>query len=205
MKLLLDHFAVAGVNLDAVERYVEDAVGLPAVAHGQHDFFGTHNALWGLGSDLYLEAIAINPEMPAPDVPRWFGLDRLTGAPKLSTWILACDDLDAAFDILGKDFGRPVELQRGNFRWRMAVPMDGCNAFDGMAPSLIQWIGNEHPAPLLKDDGLRFEKLVVCHPDAARLEQMLSPFLRDDRITFEKAPAQLMGEFCTQNGDRISL
>ena len=55
----------------------------------------THNRLLGLG-DLYLEVIAADPSAPRPAWPRWFDLDRFTGAPRLTNWICACDDLEAA-------------------------------------------------------------------------------------------------------------
>ena len=56
---------------------------------------GTHNRLMGLG-DAYLEAIAIDPEGGTPPHARWFDLDRRSGPPRLSNWVLRLDDLEAA-------------------------------------------------------------------------------------------------------------
>ena len=36
---------------------------------------GTHNRLLGLGTNVYLEVIAIDTEAAPPARPRWFSLD----------------------------------------------------------------------------------------------------------------------------------
>ena len=59
-----------------------------------------------LGAGEYMEVIAVNPAAPPPGRPRWFDLDRFTGAPRITNWILRCDDLDAALSLAPPGTGR---------------------------------------------------------------------------------------------------
>ena len=42
---------------------------------GVHIKMGTHNHLMQIGQGIFLEVIAVNPEIEPPNRPRWFGLD----------------------------------------------------------------------------------------------------------------------------------
>jgi hypothetical protein len=199
----LDHLAVAGTVLEAAEAHVVSALGVSMQPGGAHDVFHTHNRLLGLEDGLYLEAIAVNPDGPVPDRARWFDLDRFSGAPRLSNWICRCEDLDAALAALPDGFGEPVALQRGNLRWRMAVPRDGVLPFDNCAPALMAWDCDAHPAALLPGSGCRLTQLLVSHPEAAALAEMLEPHLLDERIAFRDGPAALEARFDTVAGVRV--
>lgn len=198
--IAFDHIAVAGETLAAATDHVEAALGVPLQAGGEHAVFHTHNRLLGLEDGLYLEAIAVNPQAPTPDRPRWFDLDRFKGAPRLTNWICRCDDLDATLAQLPEGFGKPVDLQRGDLRWRMAVPANGVLPFDNCAPALIQWVGDAHPAPRLIQQGCGIETLTIRHPEAASLAKLLGPILTDTRIAFEDGAVQLRAEFTTPTG-----
>lgn len=200
--LRFDHLAVSGTVLADATHHLETCLGLDTVAGGQHPHFATHNTLMGCGDAFYLEAISPDPTVPAPSRARWFGLDQFKGPARLTNWILACDDLDAALDKLGPGFGAPVALTRGDFRWRMAVPDSGVLPFDGLAPAVIQWDGDAHPAPRLPDSGARFLGLQVRHPDAAAMAALLTPVLDDDRVTYVEGEAGMMAAFDTADGVR---
>ncbi len=202
--ITFDHMAVAGETLEDASAHVEKSLGLSLQAGGEHAVFHTHNRLLGLEDGLYLEAIAINPDAPAPDRPRWFDLDRFAGPARLTNWICRCDDLDATLAALPEGFGAPVSLQRGDLRWRMAVPRDGVLPFDNCAPALIEWEGDAHPAARLVPSGARMVSLTVAHPEAAALEAMLSPHLNDPRVSFVVAPQGLSAGFET-GGQRREL
>lgn len=200
--IVFDHVAIAGETLAAARAHVEEALGVSLQPGGAHDVFFTHNALLGLEDGLYLEAIAINPDAPKPQRPRWFDLDRFSGGPRLTNWICRADDLDAALAAIPAPLGHPVDLQRGDLRWRMAVPDSGLLPFDNCAPALIQWQTDRHPATMLAVSGVRLSRLTVCHPDAAALEALLAHHLADDRIAFETGPAALCAAFATPHGPR---
>lgn len=195
MRIELDHIAVAGESLGIATAHVQNALGVEMQQGGEHAVFHTHNTLLGLQDGLYLEAIAINPEAAVPDRARWFDLDRFTGPARLTNWICRCDDLDAALAALPAGFGAPVQLQRGDLRWRMAVPETGVLPFDNCAPALMEWQGDAHPAQRLLASDCRLTALHVRHPEAMTLAALLAPFLQDERVHFVQADAGLQAEF----------
>lgn len=200
--LTFDHIAVSGETLEAAKTHVEQALGVTMQPGGEHAVFNTHNHLLGLENGLYLEAIAINPNAPQPERPRWFDLDRFSGGPRLTNWICRTDDLEAALSEIKTDLGRPVDLQRGDLRWRMAVPDSGALPFDNCAPALIEWQTPVHPASKLTQVGVRLDRLTIQHPEADALNEMLAG-LRDERIHFETGPKAMRAEFTTPYGPRV--
>ena len=201
--LRLDHLAVCATDLDAARAHVETALGLPMQDGGRHALFGTHNALMGLRGGHYLEAIAPDPGAPPPKRPRWFDLDRFSGAPRLSNWVLATEDLDGACARFALDVGRPVEVTRGDLRWRMAVPADGRLPLDGICPALIQWISDRKPPSRLVTQPAALSALTLCHPDIDILRTALAPLLPDRRVTFRHGPPGIRATFDTSGGQRM--
>ena len=185
--LQLDHLAISAGRLENGIAAVEAALGVPMSGGGKHPAMGTHNRLLGLG-DLYLEVIAIDPDAAAPPRPRWFDLDRFSGPTRLTNWIVACDDMDAALAAGPPGWGKAMALSRGDYRWKMAVPDDGCLPFDGVFPALIQWQGALHPATALPETGLTLHRLEIRHPRAATLRLALAG-LNDPRVVVLDGPA----------------
>jgi Glyoxalase-like domain len=199
--LRLDHLAIACTRLEDGVAAVEAALGVPMAGGGKHALMGTHNRLLGLG-DLYLEVIAIDPEAHAPDRPRWFDLDHFTGPPRLTNWVVACDDIGQALAAGPPGWGEATALARGEYRWQMAVPKDGRLPFDDAFPALIQWQGPLHPASALPATGLRLRQLTITHPDAPALKAIL-PGLTDPRLAWVKgATPGLHAVIDTPNGPR---
>ncbi len=198
----LDHLVVSAGSLAEGAEAVEAALGLPLTGGGQHLAMGTHNRLLRLG-DVYLEVIATDPSQAVPARPRWFDLDRFAGRPRLTNWVVACDDLAGALVGAPHGTGVPTEFARGDLRWQMAVPADGRLPFDGAYPALIQWQGTAHPIKVLPDSGARLTLLEIVHPDADALRTALSA-LSDRRIVFVKGPAKaLRAEILTPHGTRV--
>ncbi|MBA3908914.1 MAG: polyphosphate kinase [Rhodobacter sp.] len=185
--LRLDHLAVVAGRLEEGVAAVEKLLGVTMAGGGKHPLMGTHNRLLGLG-DLYLEVIAVDPDAPAPGRPRWFDMDRFTGSPRLKNWVAGCDDLTAELALGPVGIGKPMALQRGDYRWRMAVPDDGRLPFDGGFPGLIQWEGAAHPARALPETGLRLARLEIAHPSSAALRAALAGRLTDPRVTVTEGP-----------------
>jgi hypothetical protein len=181
--LELDHFAVLGETLPEAVAHAEDMLGLPLGPGGRHSRYGTYNRLLGLAPEVYLEAIAIDPQAPAPADARWFGLDRFVGPARLDKWVCRVPDLDAALAALPMA-GRRVDLERDGLRWSMAVPQDGELPFDGLFPALIQWHTDTPPGRSLPPSGLTLEVLTVTHPQAAALEALLTPHLTAPLVGF---------------------
>ena len=199
--LRLDHLAVSCTTLAEGVSAVEAALGVAMAPGGQHAHMGTHNRLLSLG-DLYLEVIAIDPGAPVPAWPRWFDLDHFSGPPRLTNWVAGCDDLAVAVAASPAGVGVPVALSRGDFRWQMAVPADGCLPFDGAFPALIQWQGAT-PAARLPGAGLRLDRLTIRHPQAAALRQALAGRITDTRLIIAAGPAGMEARIATPHGLRV--
>lgn len=197
----LDHLAISATGLAEGVAFAEAALGVAFAAGGEHPAMGTHNRLLGMG-DLYLEVIAVNPAAPAPPQPRWFDLDQFSGPPRLTNWIVGCDDLDAALAGAPPGAGQPLALSRGDLRWHMAVPATGRLPFDNFFPALIEWQGQAHPAARLPDSGVRLLRLEIVHPQAAALRAAL-PGLTDPRLVLTAGPvARRCARFATPSGER---
>lgn len=197
----LDHLALAARTLDAASDAIESALGVAMQPGGRHQMFSTHNRLLGLEGGLYLEAIAIDPDAPDPGRARWFDLDRFQGPARLCNWICRTGDLEATLAQMPAGAGDPVGLSRGDLRWRMAVPESGRLPFDNLFPALIQWQGTLHPGAVLAPSGCALRRLVVTHPEADGLREMLP--LSTPRVVFETGPAALMAEIDTPHGLRV--
>lgn len=206
MQTAIDHLVVAGGTLEAAAAHVERALGLPCGPGGRHDLMATHNRLVSLGPDLYAEALAPDPEAPPPGRARWFGLGRFAAdpaaAPRLAGWALRVEDLDLALCEAPLGIGAPCAVERGAYRWRITVPADGIQPFDGVFPALIAWSGAS-PAPALADSGARLVSLTLSHPDAGRLGWALSMLTDDDRVTVRQGPAGLAALVHTDAGERV--
>lgn len=203
----LDHIAIAGETLEAATAYVEDTLGVPLQAGGQHVVFATHNRLLGLGDGLYLEAIAIDPVAEPPQRPRWFDLDRLSGPPRLCNWICRSSDLPQSLSRAPAGTGAPVALTRGDLRWDMAVPESGILPFDNCFPAVMQW-HSPHPATKLTQQGCRLKALTLSHPKHDELERAvaatgLGPATSSATIRFEAGPPALWAEIETPHGLRV--
>ncbi len=200
--LELDHIAVSGVTLEEAAAAVEAALGVPLQPGGKHDHFGTHNMLLGLADGLYLEAIAADPDAPPPDRPRWFDLDTFDGPARLTNWICHTNDMDAVVATL-PGAGGALPLQRGDLRWQMAVPPDGHLPFDNLHPAVIEWQTPQHPSAMLPDSGCTLRRLIITHPEAMALRDLLAPYLVDARLVFETGAPGLRAEIDTPHGARI--
>src|SRR5215203_6044686 len=94
----IDHLVLAALSLDEGNRRVTELTGVTPVFGGVHTGAGTHNALASLGPPSYLEVIAPDPDQPgvtSPLVP-----DGLEAGPRLVSFAVGCDDLDAAVTAL---------------------------------------------------------------------------------------------------------
>ena len=157
----------------------------------------THNRLSGLG-DLYLEAIAIDPDAPEADRPRWYALDGREGPPALDHWAVAVEDLDAVLRD-HPDAGEAMAFARGDYRWRMVVPPDGVLPCQHLFPALLQW---EIGPPRFPDEGLRLNRLTLFTQHADDLRAKLADVVRDDRIAVADGPFGMEAAVATPDGPK---
>jgi len=201
----IDHLVYAVSDLDAGIDALEAALGVRAAFGGRHEWWGTHNALADLGGGRYLEIIAPDPTQPAPDGPRPFGLDSITG-PTLVAWAAATDDIDAAVAAAraqGHDPGSPIARSRARpdgtrLDWRL-TPHDPA---DGVLPFLIEWGVTVHPSTT-SPGGLALVTLTIETPDVAAVTAALAALDIEDEV--EVAPADRAALVATIHGPRGEL
>lgn len=175
----LDHLVVAAPDLDAGADFVRATLGVDVPPGGRHEMMGTHNRVMALGEAVYLEIIAVNPEMTPPARPRWFGLDdpavrrSLDQGPKLLTWAINTDDLETLVSASPIGVGEVTAASRDDLRWKVALTDDGRLGAAGFFPLCIQWQMDFHPASRMPDLGCRLRELVLYHPYPAWLRGVL--------------------------------
>ncbi len=202
MTLVFDHIAVSAETLAEGVEAVEAWLGVALAGGGQHGHMATHNRLLGLG-DIYLEVIAADPAQVRPAWPRWFDLDHFAGRPRLTNWIVACDDLAAEVAASPAGVGVVTQLQRGDYRWEMAVPADGKLPYGGAFPALIHWHGTLHPARALPESGCRLRRMEIAHPQGAALAAHLAGRFGDSRVVIAEGPLGFRAEIDTPHGLRV--
>jgi hypothetical protein len=204
---LIDHIAITAPSLEAGAAYVREVLGVSPQAGGEHVRMGTHNLLLRLGDSVYLEVIAANPAAPAPARPRWFGLDKLRpdAAPALSAWVARTNDIQVAVANSTDPLGDVEPMSRGALDWLITIPADGALPLGGVAPALIQWQGDTHPASQLQDFGLSLVELELHHPEPARVSRLLQSLGFEGPVTVVQesaVAARLVAHVETPHGIR---
>ena len=181
-RAVVDHLVITADTLDDGVRWCEATLGVTPGPGGRHPLMGTHNRLLKIASaafpQAYLEIIATDPDAPAPERRRWFGMDdRAPGTPpRLVHWVARTNDVAAQRTALlaqGLDCGTVVAASRptegGLLQWQITVRDDGRLLCGGACPTLIQWQG-VHPTAGMPESGLELLSLDVAGlpADAAR-------------------------------------
>jgi hypothetical protein len=161
----IDHLVFAARTLDEGRAWLTQKLGVAPTGGGQHVRMGTHNTLMNLGNGVYLEMIAIDPALPQPARPRWFGLDSaevqalLARGPTLIHWVARTAQIEHAARLCGGQHGDVIDMERGAFKWKITVPSDGHRPGNGLVPTLIQWEVDDHPTRHLPESNVRLVTL----------------------------------------------
>jgi hypothetical protein len=220
--LRLDHLVVVAPTLAAGVTHVCDALGVSAEtfeAGGRHPGMGTHNRLLGLWGGIYLEVMACDPEAPAPERKRWFGLDskavkaRLAHGPYLAHWV-ARVERPRQLKLWQQQYPERIppllQMQRGDYAWHIGVPENGAlpswkrHGGDGLLPTLIQWDLPLHPSDRLACHGVALKGLRGFHTNANGLAKQLAWLGASSLIAIERTLVEpsLVAEFETPAGLR---
>ncbi|MEZ5647903.1 MAG: VOC family protein [Alphaproteobacteria bacterium] len=205
--LILDHIIIAALNIEEGVAYAENILGVSIPTGGRHLSMGTHNHLLRLGDRLFLEVISPDPQARPLSRKRWFDLDNsrlrasLTASPRIITWVARTISIaDALASVVGSA-GPAIRVARGDLSWLISVPDDGSMPFDGAFPTLIEWPQIPHPASNMVDQGCKLVRFTVEHPQGDKIANLLSPFLKDERIIYKKGPTlHFEAEISTDNG-----
>lgn len=188
----VDHLIVTAPDLESGSRWVADRLGVVPVTGGQHPHWGTHNALLGLGENTYLEILAPDPTLPAPERGRWLH-ELCRRGPGLATWAMQTSDITVDTKRV-LDLGIPAgPIQSGSrqqsdgtmLSWQLTDPY--ALPYSGMFPFLIDWGKTPHPGTRLQQVGT-LEKLVVEHAESKALKRHFRNLhVQGDIVNGEKA------------------
>ncbi len=168
--MTLDHLVIAAPSLEVGANWLLERTGVQAQTGGKHTLMGTHNLLVRLGTDTYLEIIAIDPDAPKPPRARWFNLDQPILEPHLIHWVARCDNLENIPNL--EIHGRITPITRGAYSWKITIPEDGHLPDGGVTPTLIEW-QSQNPSSSLEPCGLHLITLEVFHPEPSRIQTHL--------------------------------
>ena len=181
----IDHLVITAPDLASGVEFVRQRLGIAPQPGGEHPRMGTHNCLLKLGESVYLEVIAPNPAAAKPDRPRWFELDHLnpSAPPRLATWVARTSDIRATVAASSEPLGNVEPMSRGQLNWLITIPPDGSLPFGGIAPTLIEWSAQPHPATRLPEAGFSFVRLEGFHSEAPRISAMLRSLCLQSEVT----------------------
>ena len=136
---------------------------------------GTHNVLLKIGVDRYLEVISIDPDAEPPRRKRWFELDTLLPdtRPRLATWVMRTNDIHKVTNATDLVLGIVEEMSRGTMERQITIPPDGRLPLHGIAPAVIQWKSEVHPASKLAESSVSLLQVVGHHPDVQHITALL--------------------------------
>ncbi|MGA4508921.1 VOC family protein [Propionibacteriaceae bacterium G1746] len=147
----LDHLVITVPDLAAACDEFAMRLGVRPEAGGKHPRTGTHNALFGLTDEAYVELIAVDPQVVPghPNPP--FKLAGVNGI-SLCTFAAHPGDLEsAAAGLLGLGFdvgplgpGRRTTPDGVELAWTLSEPLHADAS--GIVPFLIDWLGGPSPA-----------------------------------------------------------
>ncbi|ADB39776.1 VOC family protein [Spirosoma linguale] len=185
LQTTFDHLIFGSYFLEDGVNFIAEQLGVRPQPGGQHLTMGTHNAVLKLADTTYLEVIAIDPSLPRPPRPRWFGMDNLQpgSPPQLLTWVVRTTDIQQAVRQSRWQHGTIESLQRGMYHWQIAIAEDGQLPMQGLAPTVIQWAGDAHPAYGLSPSDVTLTAIEARHPDAAELNAWLTEIGYDGPFT----------------------
>lgn len=202
----IDHLVYASPTLEQGMDAIEASLGVRPIPGGRHPQFGTHNALVSLGPDTYLEVIARDPGLPAPERGRLVDLSD-GQVPRLVTWVLRVDDLAAiaqgparAASGIGRIEGGSREQTDGTvIEWQLTDPY--AMPMNGAIPFLINWGNTTHPAKMKPRAGVLIG-LRIEHPDPCRVRAALKT-LNTTADVVETDDFRLIAQIRTRDGVKI--
>ncbi|MFW6084826.1 MAG: VOC family protein [Gemmatimonadota bacterium] len=168
----IDHLLYGTPDLSEGIDRIERLLGVRPVPGGRHPQYGTRNALAAIGPSCYLEVMAPDPSLPAPERGVLFGLPELS-EPRLVSWVLrrkAIDEVAAAAGLGPVSAGRRERDDGTVVSWRLSDPY--ADRFGGVVPFLIDWGETPHPANSAPPAG-ELVRLRLEHPAPDRVRSAL--------------------------------
>jgi len=203
MPIDIDHLLYASANLERGMDEIESLLGVRPIRGGRHTQYGTHNALVSLGPGKYLEVIARDPQIPAPqrgaliDIPS-------EAQSRLITWVLRTSDIQesataaktAGIKLGDIESGKRTRPDGSEITWQLTDPF--AMPMDGAIPFLINWGATVHPSTVVPSGG-RLVELVIEHPEPSRVRSALSALGAEIKVA-KSDEFRLSANIATNNG-----
>jgi len=115
--------------------------------------------------------------IPSGDVARRYRRHQLdeqeaNAPPRLATWVARTTDIRSTLAVSSEPLGNVEPMSRAELNWLITIRSDGGLPFDGVAPALIEWGTETHPAKRLREASCSFVKLEAFHPEAQRISTL---------------------------------
>jgi catechol 2,3-dioxygenase-like lactoylglutathione lyase family enzyme len=169
----IDHILIGVPDLDRTVDDLSEALGVRPVYGGKHPR-GTHNALLSLGTDTYLEFIALQPGVAGADI----GMGELVGLtrPLPIGWAVAAPSAPPLRGALAHGDFALSEPEAGSrttpsgeiLRWQTV----GLTAEPEGAPFFIVWSPETRHPSSTSPKGCRLVGLQITTPDAKQLRAL---------------------------------
>ncbi len=200
---LLDHLVWLAANLDEACAQFEAMSGVAAQHGGKHPI-GTHNALVGLGPQVYLEIVA--PQPGVTEGHPWVTAARNRPEPHLLAYCMRSaqqlPDLAKQVTTMGLSDAAPFPLSRAQpngklLEWELYMPsIPGAGA---AVPFLIDWAKTPHPS-ISASSAATLMSFAVEHPDPDSIAPAMSLLAPGVRVTRGSDDIRLRAEIGTPKG-----
>ena len=174
----IDHFMIAGNDLERLSEFFTTLTGIPVAAGGSHPDLGTHNKLVATTIEVYLELIAPNPalnvnsglrevieQMEDPAVHRMIVLGKLDDFPGI---VRAYERAGVPAEV--KPLSRATATGEV-LHWHLLMPA-ARNEFGIFAPLFIDWGEATHPSRSLPPAPCTLVEVQAAHPETERVRAL---------------------------------
>ena len=177
--------------------------GITPAYGGQHPG-GTHNALVGLGENIYLEIAA--PVRGAQDGHPWINAARQKPKPHLFSYCMrptrSLADLAEAAKTAGIDSLGPLpssrELPNGDLlEWQLLIPHDAISG--GVIPFQIDWLHSPHPSEGT-EQAAQLVLFEIADPEPEMIRASIDLFAPQTTIIASNGGVQLRAQIQTPRG-----
>lgn len=199
----IDHLVYTADTLNAGMDEIESKLGVRPALGGSHPDFGTHNAVLSLGPSCYIEVIAPDPNLKAPDRGLPFGMGT-SSTSHIATWALRCERIENQVTVAKRDGLDLGLVESGNRRkqdgdmlsWKLTNPY--ALLFDGAVPFLISWGKTSHPSSMIPQGG-ELSGFRIEHPYPEQVEYALN--ILDVKVPVQRASRmRMIATIMTSNG-----
>ncbi len=200
---LLDHLVWLAEDLDAACAQFERMSDVKPEYGGKHPG-GTHNAIVGLGPQVYLEIVA--PQAGADDRHPWVAAARRRPEPHLYSYCmrsavsladLASRAQQAGYRTIGPSAGSR-NLPTGDLlEWELLIPL--VSGTGGAMPFHIDWSDSPHPA-VQSPSAARLTGFAAQHPDPDSIRAAMELFAPGVELDQSEGGVTLTAELDTPKG-----